>query len=173
MTAGPPPGPALRPAARLTPAGPAEIGAVMVVMAAAFDPNFGEAWSAGQVLTSLATGIAWARLAVDGDNRPIGFTLCRHIGPEAELLLIGVAPAARRGGIGRLLLDAAAGDARRRDAVTMFLEVRDGNAGALALYRAAGYTVIGRRRDYYRGDGGTRFDAITLRVALDNLSAGE
>ena len=151
---------------RLTSAGPAEIDAIMAVMAGAFDADFGEAWLAGQVLGSLATGLAWARLACNVDGSPLGFTLCRHLGPEAELLLIGVAPAARRGGVGRRLLDAAAADARRRDAVTMFLEVRDGNVGALALYRAAGYAVIGRRRDYYRGTGNTRFDALTLRVSL-------
>ncbi len=78
------------------------------------------------------------RAAVPAARRS-GFTLCRHIGPEAELLLIGVDPAARRSGVGRALLGAAAADAARRDATTMFLEVRDGNTAALALYRAAGY----------------------------------
>lgn len=151
----------------LAPAGAADIDAMMAVMAVAFDPSFGEAWSAAQVLGSLATGMAWARLA-RGPGDPCGFTLCRQIGPEAELLLIGVAPTARRGGIGRALLAAAAADARGRGAGTLFLEVRDGNAAALALYRAAGYEVIGRRRDYYRGADGGRFDAITLRARLDD-----
>lgn len=152
---------------RLTAAAAADIDAVMAVMATAFAPGFGEAWSAGQVLGSLATGTAWARLARAAGAAPLGFTLCRHIGPEAELLLIGVAPAARRGGVGRALLATAADDARRRDATTMFLEVRDGNTAALALYRTAGYAVVGRRRDYYRGPDGAR-DALTLRLALED-----
>lgn len=154
---------------RLTAAGAADIDAVMRVMAVAFDPGFGEAWSAAQVLGSLATGSAWIRIARGPGDAPLGFTLCRLIAPEAELLLIGVAPAARRSGVGRALLAAAAADARARDAITLFLEVRDGNGAACALYCAAGYTVIGRRRDYYRGSSGLRFDAITLQTTLGDL----
>lgn len=153
---------------RLGVAGAADIDAVMAVMAAAFDPGFGEAWSAAQVLGSLATDTAWARIARAAADAPLGFTLCRTIGPEAELLLIGVAATARRAGVGRALLAAAAADARDRGAATLFLEVRDGNAAALGLYRAAGYAVIGRRRDYYLGNDGRRYDAITLQVRLDD-----
>lgn len=151
---------------RFAPASTDDLDAMMAVMAVAFDPGFGEAWSAAQVRGSLATGTAWAGIARGAGGGPVGFTLCRHIGPEAELLLIGVDPAARRTGVGHTLLETAAVDAARRDATTMFLEVRDGNAAALALYRAAGFTGIGRRRDYYRGPDGTRFDAITLRKLL-------
>lgn len=153
---------------RLAPAEAADIDAMMTVMAVAFDPGFGEAWSAAQVLGSLATGTAWAQVAQGNDGHPLGFTLCREIGPDAELLLIGVAPRARRSGIGAALLASAAAAAGRRQLATLFLEVRDGNAAALALYRAAGYEVIGRRRDYYRGVDGQRFDAITLRALLDD-----
>ncbi len=152
---------------RLDPAGSGDIDAVMAVMATAFDASFGEAWSAVQVLGSLATGRAWARVARD-DGVPLGFTLCRHVAREAELLLIGVVPAARRRGVGAALLTAAISEARRNDAVTMFLEVRDGNVGALALYRAAGFELIGRRSGYYRGGNGARFDALTLQVRLDD-----
>ncbi len=149
-------------------AGAADIDAMMTVMAAAFHPGFGEAWSAVQVLGSLATGTAWARVTHDTDGAPLGFTLCRSLGPEVEVLLVGVVPAARRAGVGRALLAAVAADARASGATTIFLEVRDGNAAALALYRAAGYVVVGRRRDYYRGAGGARFDAITLRAVFDD-----
>ena len=145
-----------------------DIDAVMAVMASAFAPGFGEAWSAAQVLGSLATGTAWARVARGTADAPLGFTLARHLGPEAELLLVAVAPATRRHGVGRALLMAAAADARACGATAMFLEVRDGNAAALALYRSAGYTAIGRRRDYYRGHDGERFDALTLRVSLSD-----
>jgi len=151
---------------RFAPASTDDLAAIMIVMAVAFAPGFGEAWSAAQVRGSLATGTAWARIARAADAAPVGFTLCRHIGPEAELLLIGVDPAARRTGVGRGLLDAATADAARRDATTMFLEVRDGNQPALALYRAAGFVGIGRRRDYYRGADGVRFDAVTLRKLI-------
>lgn len=150
----------------LAPATAADIDAVMTVMGSAFDPRFGEAWSAAQVLGSFATATAWARLAHDASGAPVGFTLCRQLGPEAELLLIAVVPHARGNGAGRALIAAGRADAAARGLIEMFLEVRDGNAAALALYRAAGFTVIGRRRNYYRGGDGQTFDAITLRRAL-------
>ncbi len=150
---------------RLDAAGSGDIDAIMTVMGAAFDAGFGEAWSAAQVLGSLATGNAWARLARDGGD-PLGFTLCRHVAREAELLLIGVMPAARRRGVGAALLTAAMQEAREHAATTMFLEVRDGNSGAVALYRAAGFAVVGRRPGYYRGGSGQRFDALTLKARL-------
>lgn len=149
----------------LSPANATDIDAVMAVMACAFDPRFGEAWSGAQFLGSLTTGTAWSRLACDGATA-LGFTLCRQLGTEAELLLIGVVPPARRSGVGRALIAAACDDAARRGVDTMFLEVRDGNHAAVALYQAAGFTIIGRRRDYYRGIDGSRFDAITLRTAV-------
>jgi ribosomal-protein-alanine N-acetyltransferase len=143
----------------------ADIAAIMTVMDAAFDPRFGEAWSAPQVLGSFATGIAWARLA-EAEGAPVGFTLCRRIGPETELLLIGVPPAVRGKGHGSALLAQAGRDARLGGAATMFLEVREDNMLALALYRRGGFVAVGRRRDYYRGPGDTRFGALTLRCDL-------
>ena len=41
------------------------------------------------------------------------------------------------------------------------LEVRDGNP-AVAMYRAAGFAPVGRRRNYYQGSDGRRHDALTF-----------
>lgn len=157
---------------RLCFAGAADIAAIMAVMADAFDARFGEAWSATQLLASLASPDTWVRLALvddavsDTGERPVGFSVCRRVGPEAELLLVGVAVGDRGRGFGTALLTAAKRDAADRGVETMFLEVRDGNARALALYRAGGFAVVGRRRDYYRGGGAERFDAITMRSGI-------
>lgn len=151
---------------RLRPAGAGDIDAIMAVMAVAFDPAFGEAWSAAQVLGSLAMSASWSRLALVDGARPVGFSLCRRIGPEAELLLIGVPPIDRGRGFGAALMTAVKADARAAGVEAVFLEVRDGNAAALALYRQGGFVAVGRRRDYYRGAGAERFDAITLRCDL-------
>ena len=53
-------------------------------------------------------------------------------------------------GIARSLLEAAEEGARERGVVVMRLEVREDNAPALALYRRAGYVVVGRADDYYQ-----------------------
>ncbi|TRW14893.1 GNAT family N-acetyltransferase [Glacieibacterium frigidum] len=152
--------------------GAADIDAMLAVMADAFDPRFGEAWSAVQLGGSLAQIDTWARLvretAADGRGAPLGFSLCRRIVDESELLLVAVVPAARRRGIGGALLETAQRDARLRGSRTMFLEMRDGNAAASQLYRAQGFVEIGRRRDYYRGIDGNRHDAVTMRRPLDD-----
>ena len=155
---------------RLRDAGEADITALMTIMAGAFDARFGEAWSEAQLLGTLASPDAWVRLAsVDapgGGTRPIGFSLCRRTGPEAELLLVGVLPLERGRGVGAALLRLARTDAARRGADALFLEVRDGNSSAIGLYRAANFVTVGRRRDYYGGAGRERFDAVTMRCDL-------
>lgn len=154
---------------RLRFADESDISSIMSVMAEAFDLRFGEAWSAAQMLSSMASANSWTRLAVidGGTPRVAGFSLCRRAGPEAELLLIGVRPTARGGGIGAALLATARVDALRAGVETMFLEVRDGNAPALALYHAGGFSEVGRRFDYYSGNVAERFDAITMRCDLN------
>jgi len=135
------------------------------ISARAFDPRFGEGWSAGQLAGTLALSGSWARLA-DGPAGPVGFTLCRRAADEAELLLVGVDPAWRQRGIAAMLVTAAKNEASRQGAKSMFLEVRDGNVAARLLYERAGFEIVGRRRDYYGGGFGERFDALTMRIML-------
>ena len=84
---------------------------------------------------------------------------------EAELLLLAVEPLARGRGTARALIERTATEAAGRGAARLLLEVRASNP-ALALYRATGFGEIGRRRDYYRGAGGTLHDALTLARPL-------
>lgn len=142
-----------------------DIAAVMEVMATAFDPRFGEAWTAQQCLGILDMPGVWLTVARIGD-RAVGFALGRAIADEAELLLIGVAPGYRRRGIGAVLLDSAMAAARARGAAKLHLEVRQGNE-AVFLYQQANFEQVGRRRDYYRGTDGRLFDALSLVVLLN------
>lgn len=154
----------------ITAADERHLEALMTVMRAAFEPAYGEAWSALQLAGSLGLATSFARQALDAEGNPIGFTLCRTAGPEVELLLIAVDPEERGQGLGRLLVETACRDAARRGASDMFLEVRENNLGARALYRSAGFRDIGRRVDYYAGSAGVRFAAITMRRQLDDLT---
>ncbi len=154
----------------ITPALAADIAPVMVVMNEAFDPAFGEAWSAGQCLGILGLPGVWMVLATVGED-PAGFALCRIVLDEAELLLIGVRPAFRRIGLGRSLLANVEQTAKARGAACLHLEVRDGNP-AIELYRHHGFAETGRRKDYYRGREGRIFDALSLSLsfAVQNAS---
>jgi [ribosomal protein S18]-alanine N-acetyltransferase len=113
----------------------------------------GEVWSEAAIAKILglpgAYGIlAWRRDAMD--NPPQGFALCRNAADEAEILSLGVVPAARRGGVGRALLRAIMARGSIGGVRRLYLEVAEDNGAALGLYRAAGFLQVGRRPAYYR-----------------------
>lgn len=97
---------------------------------------------------------------------PAGVLVCRTAAGEAEILTVGVAPWARRRGIGKALMIAAIGVARGAGATEMFLEVDVDNAGAVSLYERLGFERAGLRKAYYdRGSNG-RADALVMRLDL-------
>jgi [ribosomal protein S18]-alanine N-acetyltransferase len=140
-----------------------DLASVMTVMAAAFDPRFGESWTSAQCLALLA--LPGARLFVARRGGPVGFALARTIAGDCELMMLGVLPAMQRQGIGRALLDRVIEDARIHGAEAIFLEVRSGNP-AIDFYRSRRFVKVGIRYRYYRGIDGEQFDAETHRIAL-------
>lgn len=142
------------------------LDALMAVMGASFDSRYGEAWSALQLAGSLGQASNFARQALGARGCATGFTLARVAGPEVEMLLIAVSPQERGRGVGRMLIDTVCRDARARGASELFLEVRENNVPARALYRKTGFIDVGRRADYYAGGSGERFAAITMRRGL-------
>ena len=83
------------------------------------------------------------------------YTVCR----ESDVLTVAVAPSARRGGIGRALCEALI-DALGGKSDVIFLEVRESNAPARALYASMGFAETGKRRGYYQDP---REDAILYK----------
>lgn len=133
----------------------------------------GDAPAVGALLTEALGGVHAAdalvedpphtlrRVLVEGEA-VLGFAEYRVIADEAELCEIAVAPAARRRGFGRALVEHVAADAAARGAEALYLEVRADNAPARSLYAAAGFEPVGARRGYY-ADGA---DAALYRRAL-------
>ena len=99
--------------------------------------------------------------------RGVGFSLCRVVRDESELLSIGVAPAYRRRGVAGYLLRASMERARAIGARQMFLEVAVDNVAAQQLYLEHGFERVGTRPDYYQRPNGERTAAYTMRCALD------
>jgi [ribosomal protein S18]-alanine N-acetyltransferase len=152
----------------IVPADERHLEAMMAVMHTAFEPQYGEAWSAPQLASTLALPGSWSRLALIG-AQAVGFSLCRAAGPEVELLLIAVSPDLRRKGVGARLLLRAQEDALARGASEVFLEVREDNLPARQLYETARFVQVGRRPDYYSCKDGSRRAAITMRFSLADL----
>ena len=102
----------------------------------------------------------------DGGNRgvPLGYVLAGMVAGEAEILILGVHPDARRKGLGRLLLEALFTHLKSLSdpfiAESVFLEVRSGNQAAIRLYEAMGFAQVGLRKGYYADNGE---DAALLR----------
>lgn len=155
----------MAPEIRIEPGAAADLPAVMRVMDDSFDPVFGEGWTAPQCAGLLPMAGVWLTLAREGET-VAGFALSRVVAGEAELLLLAVLRARQHRGIGQLLLNRFVDDARRRGARQLHLEVRDGNP-AIRLYKQAGFSQVGRRRNYYSGRDGQLFDALTLAKTLD------
>ena len=137
-----------------------DIDRIMSVMASAFDPAFGEAWTRRQVEDALLTGLCHYWL-LGNAAQSTGFYLSRHVAGEEELLLIAVVPQQRRSGLGRQLLQQFMDDARTRGATRLLLEMREDNPAA-SLYRGHNFEPIGKRANYYRNGAGFARDAITF-----------
>ncbi|PIE55754.1 MAG: ribosomal-protein-alanine N-acetyltransferase [Desulfobulbus propionicus] len=118
-------------------------------------------WSAAAIARELETKNSLCLLVMT--DVEVGFGLFRLVGPEAELLRLGVRREHRRQGAGRLLLATAAEYLHDRGVEQLFLEVRLGNMAALRLYRRVGFFEYARRPAYYRDP---VEDAVLMRMIV-------
>lgn len=137
-----------------------DLDQVMTVMNDSFDPAYGEAWTGPQCAGLISMPGVWLSVARAGDT-VLGFALGRVVVREAELLLIAVKRSSQGSGVGRRLLQRFLEIAVARGAQRFYLEVRDGNP-AIKLYLSAGFSEVGRRKNYYTGRDGQIYDALTL-----------
>lgn len=154
------------PSARLRPMSVADVGAVVAIEAAAYS----HPWSRGNFVDSIAAGYVTEVLDAGADGL-VGYFVAMPGVDELHLLNVTVAPAWQGRGLGSGLLDAVDAHARQRGAATLWLEVRQSNAKARALYRRRGYAEIGLRRGYYPAAGSRREDAVVMRLALGAAGA--
>jgi ribosomal-protein-alanine N-acetyltransferase len=78
-----------------------------------------------------------------------GYLVWWLIAGEIEIQNVATALRHRRRGVGRQLMEHLLARAAELQVTRLLLEVRAGNAGAIALYRAFGFTDCGLRRHYY------------------------
>lgn len=138
----------------------ADLPAVMAIERASYQFP----WSEGVFRDCLRVGYGcW--VALDDEDRVAGYGLMSTAVDEAHVLNLCVSPACRRRGLGTFLLTHLICEAARARMVRILLEVRPSNAEALGLYRAQGFSPVGRRKRYYPAHDG-REDAIVLARRL-------
>ncbi len=121
-------------------------------------------WGPAAVSEVLAMPGAFGFLAIDAAG-PSGFLIALAVAGECEILALGVRTRARRRGVAAALLERLLG-AIAGTCPVVLLEVAEDNASALALYRRAGFFLVGRRPAYYRRTGGAMVAALKLRRSV-------
>jgi len=98
-----------------------------------------------------------------GGAAVVGYAVLWCVLDQGELANLAVLPGRRGQGLGARLLTEVVATCRRRGVTTLYLEVRDSNAAAIALYERFGFREIGRRKDYYTRP---REDARVLELLI-------
>lgn len=142
---------------RIRPMTPADLEAVVAVERLCHP----HPWSTEQFRQELENPLARVDL-LECDGVIAGFLCWWLLAGEAEIQNVATAPRFRRRGVARRLLEQVLAEARRQGATRALLEARVGNGGAIALYRAYGFTDCGMRRGYY-ADGE---DALLMEKSL-------
>jgi ribosomal-protein-alanine acetyltransferase len=123
-----------------------------------------EAWTRSSYRAELADTSRRYYVAAEGpEGELLGWAGVMVIADAAEIMTVGVVPSARGVGTARRLIAELLGEAARRGAAEVFLEVRVDNVAARRLYETEGFEQIGVRPGYYEGG---RVDAVTMRKAL-------
>ncbi|CAD2225505.1 Ribosomal-protein-alanine N-acetyltransferase [Pseudoalteromonas sp. 3J6] len=108
-------------------------------------------------------------LAAFDDEQMIGFYIGEKAGPDFTLMDICVAPSFQGQGFAQQLLTQFIAYGEQHSAENLFLEVRESNTRAIALYERAGFIEMSVRKNYYPSDAPNKNgfeDAILMGMAL-------
>ena len=119
-------------------------------------------WGRSLIKDELNRNHSFTLVAVVADE-VVGWCCSRYVKEEAELLKISVAQSWRRRSVAKFMLAALEKQLRTVAVLTLYLEVRSENLPALSFYRQVGFTVTGRRINYYSQP---RDDAVILRKPI-------
>jgi ribosomal-protein-alanine N-acetyltransferase len=127
---------------------------------------FSDPWSEASFREALISPWTFG-LAAQGSRGVEGYLIAREVAGTGEVLNLAVAPEFRRRGVGAALLAAGLAALRRRRVSEVFLEVRESNRSAQALYASHGFRPVGQRASYYRNP---KEDALVLRLGLEQTA---
>jgi len=124
--------------------------------------SFISPWTRGMFKDTICSPIA-RNLVLEKDNKIIGYIMLYSVEDEVHIMNIAIHPVHRRKGFGIYLVNRVVEDCSKDGGTEFFLEVREGNRAAQGLYRTLGFSVIGKRKRYYRETGE---DAYVMHMSL-------
>ncbi|MBA4224597.1 GNAT family N-acetyltransferase [Bosea sp. (in: a-proteobacteria)] len=147
--------------------GPLDVSHARQVAALHHQGGFARPWEPGECAALLADrAVVTDGIFIGRASEPCGFVMSRIAADEGEILSIVVAGGKRRSGLGQALLCAHLAQLAARGTARLFLEVEEGNAPAIGLYRRLGFDTVGRREGYYPKPDGSRVAALVMRREL-------
>lgn len=124
--------------------------------------SFTDPWSRGSFEGLLSDRRVMFWVVEKPDGTIPAYVVAWFVADEGEIANLAVAPGERGKHFGSALLDGVVAAAQARGAASVYLEVRDSNGAARALYASRGFVEVGRRRNYYRKP---VEDALVLRLS--------
>ncbi len=121
---------------------------------------FSHPWSEAMLAEELYNDNASLVAAEGEDGTVLGYGMVRAVLDEGCLERIAVVPAYRRQGVAEEILSAFLRFGQAHLAF-LTLEVREGNAPAIAFYEKLGFREVGRRKNYYPE---SKEDAVLMTV---------
>jgi [ribosomal protein S18]-alanine N-acetyltransferase len=150
---------------RIRPARAADVADVAAIERA----TFSDPWSADDFEQCVTSGVPFL-VAEERGGVVLGYVIAHWAADEAEILNVGVAPAHRRQGVGRALVEQVLAALRDHGARLVYLEVRESNVIARRLYESLGFQEVARRAHYYRRP---VEDAVILRAVIPAGQPGQ
>ena len=112
--------------------------------------SFSDPWSEDAFLGMVDSPLAIFLVALGDAGDVVGYSAATAVWENGEILNVAVDRESRGKGIGGKLLDAAVSALRDQLVHSIFLEVRESNAAAIALYKSRGFARLSVRQSYYR-----------------------
>lgn len=109
---------------------------------------FSDPWSLNAFKTDLNNDMAWP-LVVEFEDSVIGYTSLYIVAGEVQIGNFAVAAGYRKRGVAKKMMSEIIKIAGDHTCNSIFLEVRESNRQAQALYESFGFKFSGRRNNYY------------------------
>lgn len=112
--------------------------------------TFSDAWTLQSFEETMKNPESCLLVALEDDDTVLGYCCLYTAVDEGEIVNVAVAEAARQRGIGYRLVKVLMTEGQTRGVTFFYLEVRQSNIAAQKLYEKLGFSVAGRRKNFYQ-----------------------